>query len=87
MNIDEMILEIYDKSTRDFNLNDNEEYNDLWNEYDKLLVELLSYIPEGKGVIWMKLENNILQRNTIIDKDTYTRGFKDGAKLIMGIKE
>lgn len=86
MNADELIMEIFNKSIGGTSLYGNSRYDKLSNEYNEILQELLSYIPEDKKDIWGRLENIILQMVVISDKDIYKRGFKDGATLIMGIK-
>lgn len=87
MNADELIMEIFSKSISETSLYGNPRYEKLADDYDETLKELLSYIPEDKKEVWTRLESIILQREDLNIKDVYTRGFKDGARLIMGIRE
>lgn len=87
MNADKLIMEIFSKSIGGTSLYGNQRYDKLSDDYDKTLKELLSYIPEDKKDIWTRLESIILQGEDMSIKDVYTRGFKDGARLIMGIRE
>lgn len=87
MNANEMIIQIYNKSITGSNLNENQKYNELANSYDNVLDELLDGMPNGKNNTWSRLENIILQKENINVKDSYIRGFKDGVRFILNIKD
>lgn len=65
----------------------NFNYVKIINEFDKIFDELHKHLPDSKKVLLSEIDETFMKMIAFDSKRSYFYGFKDGANLIIDIKQ
>lgn len=83
------ILEAYYRyrEEHDAEMCQNFNYVEITNEFDEIFDELNKYLPDSKNDLLSKIDEIFMKMVAFDSKRSYFYGFKDGANLIIDIKQ